>query len=158
MDPNAPALSPTAPAPQTDSDVLFNIFAAIFAAYLVALESHWNVTGPHFFELHRFFRKEYERLFGALDKVAELRRALGERIDIDFETEAIPPASVPTTPSAEGMAESLKGELERIEAEFLMGRPLLSMTDQAILDQISEGNRSAIWMIRSFLDALPSSK
>ena len=38
---------------------------------------HWNVTGPHFHDLHKFFDAQYEELDAILDDVAERARALG---------------------------------------------------------------------------------
>ena len=38
---------------------------------------HWNVTGPHFQELHAFFGEQYQRLDGLVDRIAERVRALG---------------------------------------------------------------------------------
>jgi starvation-inducible DNA-binding protein len=38
--------------------------------------AHWNVEGPHFFELHVAFQKHYEELFEAVDEIAERLRAL----------------------------------------------------------------------------------
>lgn len=40
--------------------------------------AHWNVEGPHFFELHTAFQAQYEELFTAVDDIAERLRALGE--------------------------------------------------------------------------------
>lgn len=38
---------------------------------------HWNVTGPHFNDLHLLFGKQYEELDEVMDEVAERVRALG---------------------------------------------------------------------------------
>jgi starvation-inducible DNA-binding protein len=38
---------------------------------------HWNVTGPHFHDLHQLFDAQYEELDAILDDVAERARALG---------------------------------------------------------------------------------
>lgn len=39
---------------------------------------HWNVTGPHFNDLHKFFESQYETLEDEIDDTAERIRALGE--------------------------------------------------------------------------------
>lgn len=38
---------------------------------------HWNVTGPHFPELHALFGEQYRKLDGFVDRIAERVRALG---------------------------------------------------------------------------------
>ncbi len=38
---------------------------------------HWNVTGPHFNELHSFFQSQYTTLESASDAIAERIRTLG---------------------------------------------------------------------------------
>ena len=38
---------------------------------------HWNVTGPHFPQLHKFFDEQYESISGFVDDIAERIRGLG---------------------------------------------------------------------------------
>lgn len=38
---------------------------------------HWNVTGPHFHDLHKLFGSQYEALDETMDDVAERARSLG---------------------------------------------------------------------------------
>jgi starvation-inducible DNA-binding protein len=38
---------------------------------------HWNVTGPHFHDLHKLFASQYDALDEIMDDVAERARALG---------------------------------------------------------------------------------
>jgi DNA-binding ferritin-like protein len=40
---------------------------------------HWNVTGPRFNDLHKFFESQYETLEDEIDETAERSRALGGR-------------------------------------------------------------------------------
>jgi starvation-inducible DNA-binding protein len=42
-----------------------------------ARNCHWNVTGPHFHDLHKLFGSQYEALDETMDDVAERARALG---------------------------------------------------------------------------------
>jgi len=39
--------------------------------------AHWNVSGPHFSHLHRFFQEQYQLLDEQIDDVAERIRQLG---------------------------------------------------------------------------------
>ena len=45
--------------------------------YIKTLNYHWNVEGPHFGELHKFFAAQYEEVADIMDAVAERARALG---------------------------------------------------------------------------------
>lgn len=51
--------------------------ANTFVLYFKAHAFHWNVEGVHFPVYHKFFRKLYEELFGAVDPLAENLRKLG---------------------------------------------------------------------------------
>jgi starvation-inducible DNA-binding protein len=60
------------------ADSLKTLLATNFAYYLKAHGFHWNVEGPDFGELHKFFQKIYEDAYSALDPTAEYIRYLGE--------------------------------------------------------------------------------
>lgn len=40
---------------------------------------HWNVTGPRFSALHKFFEEQYQALDAIVDETAERSRAIGGR-------------------------------------------------------------------------------
>ena len=40
---------------------------------------HWNVTGPHFYELHRLFGDQYAQIDQLIDQIGERVRALGAK-------------------------------------------------------------------------------
>ena len=48
-----------------------------YLLYTKTKNTHWNVKGPNFFELHSFFEKQYEILDIIVDDVAERIRSLG---------------------------------------------------------------------------------
>lgn len=56
--------------------ILNAILATEHALYIATRGAHWNVTGPSFFELHKFFQVQYEELDLVIDDVAERTRAL----------------------------------------------------------------------------------
>jgi starvation-inducible DNA-binding protein len=59
---------------------LLNILLADeVALYLKTRNFHWNVTGPQFNDLHKFFEAQYEQLDEMMDDTAERARALGVR-------------------------------------------------------------------------------
>ncbi len=57
--------------------ILNVLLADEFNLYARTRNSHWNVTGPAFSVLHKFFEGQYEELAGMLDEVAERVRTLG---------------------------------------------------------------------------------
>jgi starvation-inducible DNA-binding protein len=50
--------------------------ANVFALYLKAHYFHWNVEGPHFAAMHKFFGDLYEEIFDSIDLIAEQIRVL----------------------------------------------------------------------------------
>ena len=60
------------------ADALSVVLANTFSLYLNTHASHWNVTGPHFHDLHKLFEAQYEGLHSAIDELAERIRTLGQ--------------------------------------------------------------------------------
>jgi len=50
--------------------------ADVYAFYIKAQNFHWNVEGSNFAEMHGFFEKIYEDVFGSADDIAEFIRTL----------------------------------------------------------------------------------
>ncbi|MGE5339024.1 MAG: Dps family protein, partial [Gemmatimonadota bacterium] len=61
---------------KTMVDVLNRLLADEFVLYVKTRNFHWNVVGPNFSELHKFFEGQYEQLDGSIDDIAERARAL----------------------------------------------------------------------------------
>lgn len=55
---------------------LNKVLAETFSLSVNTQACHWNVTGPHFAELHTLFEGQYTELNTALDEIAERLRAL----------------------------------------------------------------------------------
>lgn len=60
----------------TVNSILNRILADEFTLYTKTRNYHWNVTGPQFAELHKFFEAQYEQLNQIVDDTAERVRAL----------------------------------------------------------------------------------
>ena len=58
-------------------DVLNVILADEYILYTTTRNYHWNVEGPQFHDLHKFFESQYDELNDVVDEVAERVRALG---------------------------------------------------------------------------------
>ena len=61
--------------------ILNTLLADEYLLYTQTRKYHWNVTGPHFNDLHKFFQSQYEELNDIVDDVAERARSLGEVSD-----------------------------------------------------------------------------
>lgn len=60
-------------------EALSHLLADNYTLYLKTQNYHWNVTGPHFQQLHLLFQAQYEELAAANDEIAERIRALGAK-------------------------------------------------------------------------------
>jgi starvation-inducible DNA-binding protein len=60
-------------------DILNRLLADEVLLYIKTRNYHWNVVGPQFSELHKFFESQYDELDEIMDEVAERARALGGR-------------------------------------------------------------------------------
>lgn len=61
--------------------LLNTLLADEFSLYARTRQCHWNVTGPAFSILHKFFEEQYEELAEVMDEVAERVRMLGQLAD-----------------------------------------------------------------------------
>lgn len=72
---------------QHNHKVVENLGKFLADTYTLTLKTqnyHWNVTGPHFSELHLLFEGQYNDLAAASDEIAERIRALGEKAPASF--------------------------------------------------------------------------
>jgi len=58
-------------------EILNTLLADEYLLYTKTRNFHWNVTGPQFNDLHKFFEAQYTELNLIVDDVAERARALG---------------------------------------------------------------------------------
>jgi len=59
--------------------ILNTLLADEYVLYTKTRNYHWNVVGPRFNDLHKFFEALYTPLNDVIDEVAERARALGGR-------------------------------------------------------------------------------
>ncbi len=59
---------------QTVVEILNTLLADEYLLYTKTRNYHWNVTGPQFNDLHKFFEAQYEELNEFVDEVAERAR------------------------------------------------------------------------------------
>ena len=98
------------------ADSLKTLLATNFAYYLKAQGFHWNVEGPDFGQLHKFFAKKYEDAYSAIDPTAEYIRYLGEYSPASFErfSELTEISGQTKIPRARLMLEELKANNDQM--------------------------------------------
>ncbi|MCU0418300.1 MAG: DNA starvation/stationary phase protection protein [Cyclobacteriaceae bacterium] len=62
---------------QKVAEALAKLLADEFVLYTKTRHAHWNVEGPDFHAMHKFFESQYEQLDEMMDDVAERIRAIG---------------------------------------------------------------------------------
>jgi starvation-inducible DNA-binding protein len=60
------------------AQILGPLLSDEYVLYTKTRNYHWNVAGPQFNDLHKFFEAQYNELNDIVDEVAERTRALGE--------------------------------------------------------------------------------
>ena len=138
--------------------ILNALLADEYVLYTKTRRFHWNVVGPDFSELHKFFEAQYEALDDIVDEVAERARAL----DVvaagsleEFGKLARLKEHSGKNPDASGMLTAL---LEDHEAVI---RTLRSDAERAddlgdagtndFLTGLMEQHEKMAWMLRSYL-------
>jgi starvation-inducible DNA-binding protein len=121
---------------------------------------HWNVTGPHFHDLHKLFGDQYDALDGIMDDMAERVRALGEHA-VGTLAELLELARLKEQPGKypnaaqmtaellsghEAVIRQLRGDLEKCGTKFGDA----GTTD--FLTGLMEQHEKMAWMLRSILD------
>jgi starvation-inducible DNA-binding protein len=121
---------------------------------------HWNVTGPHFSELHDLFQAQYEALAVSVDDVAERARALGAFSHGSmgaFLKNATLKEAAAVPPKAGAMLKALLADHEALV------RTLRKAVDDCqdrygdagtadFLTGLMEAHEKTAWMLRSYLE------
>lgn len=120
---------------------------------------HWNVTGPRFNDLHKFFESQYDSLADEIDETAERSRALGGRAlgtmkELLAKTR-LKEAAAGRSPSADAMLAELLRDHEafvrslRADAD-LCGAAGDKGTEDFLVGMMEEHEKMA-WMLRAFV-------
>jgi|688.fasta_scaffold72121_7 starvation-inducible DNA-binding protein len=139
------------------SDLLKQLLASNFAYYLKAHMFHWNVEGPDFSQLHKFFSKIYQDAYGATDQMAEYIRTLDDYAPGSFERfqELTQISGQTKVPRAQLMLEELKVDTERmIELTMQVFEVAQQERREDIANFMAErqsAHGKYLWQIRSFL-------
>ena len=118
---------------------------------------HWNVTGPHFSDLHKLFEAQYGDLEAAIDEIAERIRALGHMAPGSL-AQFLKLASLKEESGAPDWKAMVRQLCDDNEAASRGARAALKVAqdagDEATADMLIErmdGHDKAAWMLRSIL-------
>ncbi len=139
--------------------ILNTLLADEYLLYTKTRNYHWNVTGPQFNDLHKFFEAQYEALDDTVDEVAERARALGGRAAgslEEFRKLARLSEDVGKVPAARDMLATLLADHEaltrtlRADVDTVTDKKDTGTAD--FLTGLLEQHEKAAWMLRSFLE------
>jgi starvation-inducible DNA-binding protein len=123
--------------------------------------AHWNVEGPHFFELHAAFQRQYEELFTAVDEIAERLRALDVLAPGGLKTlgkaSSITEMAAETAPAKDYVAHLVEGH-EIVLATAIKLRDLAGSAEDLETQDLAIGriqtHQKTLWMLKSSLKNL----
>ena len=148
--------------PQRDGvgRILAALLADEYVLYTKTRNYHWNVVGPQFNDLHKFFEAQYEELDDAIDEVAERMRALGQPSPatlVEFKKLARVEEKPGERPSARAMLATLLADHEAV-IRTLRGDLETAATQHHdagtsdFLTGLMERHEKMAWMLRAFLE------
>ncbi|MBC20962.1 MAG: DNA starvation/stationary phase protection protein [Planctomycetaceae bacterium] len=134
---------------------LKKLLADTYTLYLQTQNFHWNVTGPHFRQLHLMFEEQYGQLANAVDAIAERIRSLDIAAPATFKAftalQSIEDAD--GVPSSNEMVSILAENHQRV---IRTARNALAVAESAsdeasadmVTDRLDEHEKTA-WMLRA---------
>ena len=144
-------------------DALNVLLADQFLLYTRTRNYHWNVVGPRFNDLHKFFEEQYDELAEMIDETAEVARQFGGvaagtmKQFTDLSRLKEQPGHIPDESGMlndllndhETIIRSLREDVERADEEFNAAEAADFLTST-----IEKHNKMA-WMLRSMLGTAP---
>jgi starvation-inducible DNA-binding protein len=141
--------------------ILNTLLADEYLLYTKTRNYHWNVVGPQFNDLHRFFEAQYNELNEIVDDVAERARALGGHACgtmAEFLKSTRLQEESGVYPGARQMIANLLADHEavighlRVDLETSVERYHDAGTND-FLTGLMEQHEKMAWMLRAFLEA-----
>jgi starvation-inducible DNA-binding protein len=140
--------------------ILNTLLADEYVLYTKTRNYHWNVVGPQFNDLHKFFEAQYEALNDIVDEVAERARALGGNA-VGTLTEFLKSTRLQEEsgdyPEARRMLANLLADHEalirhlRVDLETCAER-YHDVGTNDFLTGLMEQHEKMAWMLRAFLE------
>jgi len=140
-------------------DILNRLLADEYILYTKTRNYHWNVTGMHFNDLHKFFESQYGELDAIIDEVAERGRSLGGRAKATL-SEFIRTSNLKeqpdTYPEAQTMLRNLlldhDSVIQVLRQDLETCTKLGDAGTSDFLTGLMEQHEKMAWMLRSFLE------
>jgi starvation-inducible DNA-binding protein len=141
------------------TNILNALLSDEYLLYTKTRNYHWNVAGPQFNDLHKFFEAQYDELNDIVDEVAERARALGGR-PCSTMTEFLQKTRLKEQPGEypaarnmlanlladhEAIARSLRDDLDTCATKFH------DAGTSDFLTGLLEQHEKMAWMLRAFL-------
>lgn len=120
---------------------------------------HWNVRGPRFNDLHKFFEAQYGALEGEIDETAERSRALGGRALGSMKEllahARLKEAAAGRSPAADAMLAELLRDHEAFIRSLRADADACGAADdkgtEDFLVGMMEAHEKMAWMLRAFV-------
>jgi starvation-inducible DNA-binding protein len=140
--------------------ILSTLLADEYVLYTKTRNYHWNVVGPQFNDLHKFFESQYEGLEEVIDDVAERMRSLGG-LSIATLTEFLKQTRLKEHPGEypdamtmisnlladhETLIRSLRADLETCDVKYH------DIGTNDFLTGLMEKHEKTAWMLRAFVE------
>jgi starvation-inducible DNA-binding protein len=140
--------------------LLSALLADEYVLYTKTRNYHWNVVGPQFNDLHKFFQDQYEALDDVVDEVAERARMLGGHAIgtlAEFAQLTRLKEHPARYPDAREMIADLLGDHEAIIRTLrrdleTAAEPHRDMGTNDFLTGLMERHEKMAWMLRAFLE------
>jgi starvation-inducible DNA-binding protein len=140
--------------------ILNTLLADEYVLYTKTRNYHWNVVGPQFNDLHKFFEAQYDALNDVVDEVAERARTLGGPAWgslAEFCAHTRLKEHQGQTPDAQGMLANLLADHETVIRQLRTDLEVTASTHRDagtsdFLTGLMERHEKMAWMLRAFLE------
>jgi starvation-inducible DNA-binding protein len=141
--------------------ILNSLLSDEYLLYTKTRNYHWNVLGPQFNDLHKFFEEQYTELTEVVDDVAERARSLGGWAFgtlQEFAQHTRLKEHPGHYPNAREMIGNLLADHETIIRQLRMDLETCAeryhdMGTNDFLTGLTEKHEKMAWMLRAFLEA-----
>lgn len=136
--------------------------SALAGSYAIAVKTqnyHWNVTGQNFKGLHQLFEDQYNELIDVVDVIAERIRALGEKVDgnFDFYKENSKFKAADPNKSSKDMVQDLINDNQSFIEDLKEFTNIAQKSgDEATADifiERTQVHQKNLWMLKSIISA-----
>jgi starvation-inducible DNA-binding protein len=143
--------------------ILNTLLSDEYLLYTKTRKYHWNVVGPRFNDLHKFFEEQYKELNEIVDDVAERARALGGNAlgtMAEFLKHTRLEEQASHYPHDRGMVADLLSDHEalirhlRVDLETCADK-YHDIGTNDFLTGLMEKHEKMAWMLRAFLEEKP---